>query len=189
MRSVEPVAERSRFAAIALCAVAAATAIYFAIARPTLAAGWAMVPLACVLMFAMVPVLIDERSRRLPNEYSLALFGLGVILGVIASYQAGSFAPLLAELAAGAAVGLLYFVIAVVGGCGMGDVKFAAALVVTVAYFGGILAVYVAILALVVSAIRGVVRLARGLRSQHPHGASLVAGAAVVGAVAVMLGS
>jgi len=108
------------------------------------AVTWALwpspaLPAALVLtVFGLLLAPIDLAVQRLPNPVVAAAAGLVGVLLVAAAVITGQYPPLLRAALAGAAMGGVYLVLALLPGAqmGLGDVKLAAVLGLVLGWFG-----------------------------------------------------
>ncbi|KDA04594.1 hypothetical protein DC31_06245 [Microbacterium sp. CH12i] len=116
---------------------------------------------------------VDEHTYTLPNRLTalLAAFGASQVIGV--SIWQGSPSLALSAAAIVGIVGAVYFVLALTGSCGFGDMKFAVALALTIVPITGIFTIYLVPLAFAISALRVIGRNVRHRPRKHPHGMSL----------------
>ncbi len=142
-------------------------------AAPTAAPWYGWAAFAVVAVFSGTLAVVDERTMRLPNRLVASLACFGLIQAFGASLAAHSLAPLGAAAACAAALGLAYISLAMIGSCGAGDAKFAAALALSIAPFIGLVALYILPVAFLVSAVRVVARRLQGHADRHPHGLSI----------------
>jgi leader peptidase (prepilin peptidase)/N-methyltransferase len=126
--------------------------------------------------------LIDLDTRRLPNAIVMPAYLVGAVLLASSSVLAADFTSLLGAAVGCVALGLVYFLMAVIspGGMGFGDVKLAGALGLFLGWLGwGTLAVG-AIMAFLLGGIFGVILiLARrgGRKTAIPFGPWMLLGA------------
>lgn len=125
---------------------------------------------------------IDARTHRLPNRWVASCALIGVITLLAAGWSAGDLVPFARGLIVGTAALALFLVIHVLGGMGMGDVKYAwvlgfylGTLGVDTAWWGLWWGFGLAALAVLVS------RIARRARAtaRIPFGPYMTAGAAL----------
>ncbi len=68
---------------------------------------------------------IDARTHRLPNRWVASCAALGVVLLGLAGWMAGDLTTVTRGLLVGTGAALVFLVIHLCGGMGMGDVKYA----------------------------------------------------------------
>ena len=103
--------------------VAGCTALAVGITVWRLPGTWALVPFLGLVVVAVALSWIDLRERRLPNRIVLPAIAASVPLLLGAAVLDGDLARWLTALAGGAALFVLYLVLALVSprGMGMGD--------------------------------------------------------------------
>jgi leader peptidase (prepilin peptidase)/N-methyltransferase len=151
-----------------------------------------LIVLAPLLVFsaaAVVLAIVDLAEKRLPNAViGPALIAVAVLF-VLTSALTGLWWNLLWALAGSAGMFSLYLVIALIpGAMGMGDVKLAALIGLTLGWFGLGLWVVGVLLGFVVGGIVAIVALAlraARFKGSIPYGPSMLAGAVVVVVVLV----
>ncbi|OKI10295.1 peptidase A24 [Streptomyces sp. CB02923] len=152
-------------------------------ARPELAVWLAAVPVAALL------AVVDWRVRRLPDVLTLPLAaGAVLLLGLVAlgGGEAGAWGG---ALLGGLALGGFYFVLYLVNpaGMGLGDVKLAIGLGVTLGWYGWAILITGAFAGLLLGALygcglllsraRGADRRNDGLKQAMPYGPFMIIGA------------
>ena len=136
----------------------------------------------------MTVAMIDARTHRLPNAYTVAM-GIGVVLGVIVG---GVMSPLWQERLLGALIGALIWFVPIAllnrlpGGMGGGDVKLApvlGALVGSVGLHAAIFALALSFVSAGVAALWKIVVGSAGTKTRVPMGPWMI-GSALVGTIA-----
>lgn len=153
---------------------------------PTVLVVAAWVSLA---VHASVLTWIDARTHRLPNMWVARCTVLGVVLLGLAGWIAGDLTAFTRGLMAGTGAALLFLVVHLCGGMGMGDVKYSwvlgfylGTLSVDTAWWG--LWVSFALAAAVVVALRVARRSRRGRRI--PFGPYMTIGTAIASTAFVL---
>lgn len=145
------------------------------------ALGYQRAVVTAVAVLAVWLAWIDECTFTLPNRWIGVLAAFGCVQVVGSAFAPAGTGPALGAVGAAAIATVVYVGMGFAGAVGFGDVKFAAALTLAVGSVAGLFAVYLAPLALAVSAARIMARKARGVDPRHPHGTSLaVAGISVL---------
>ncbi len=154
--------------------------------------GWRVVPVLWLVPVAVVIAAIDLRTYIVPTRVVWPAFGVSVVLSVIAALVEGEPVWLLGGVVGALTLcvplGLIWF--AMPSGMGFGDVRLVVLLGWTVGFAavdvgrGWITALFVAVIALALSAVTGIVFsligvTARGRQAKVPFGPSLVLGALV----------
>lgn len=103
---------------VVLCGAVAAAAT----ARWNLPTVLAALPL---LVLAAPAALVDLREHRLPSALTLPFTAAGVVLSGVPALLQGQAWPAVHAVIAAAAVGVLMLALGLLGGMGLGDVKFA----------------------------------------------------------------
>lgn len=123
--------------------------------------------LAVLVLIATWLSVIDFREHRLPNRIVGPLAAVATILLLIAGVVTNDLQRGFTAVAAGVASTLVLLVMSVVGGLGMGDVKFAYPLGAVLGWFGWSPILVAVIVMTVGGAIAGLVVLASGKGSDH----------------------
>ncbi|MFD7667020.1 prepilin peptidase [Streptomyces sp. NPDC059788] len=174
-----PGAVASALVTAAVCALlAAATG-----ARPELAVWLAAAPVAVLL------AVVDWRVRRLPDVLTLPLAAGAALLLGLAAFGGGAAGVWSGALLGGLTLGGFYFVLYLVNpdGMGLGDVKLAIGLGVTLGWYGWAILISGAFMGLLLGALYGcglLLRRARsaerrndGLKQAMPYGPFMIIGA------------
>lgn len=152
-------------------------------ARPELAVWLAVAPVAVLL------AVVDWRVRRLPDVLTLPLAAGAVLLLGLVALGGGGAGAWGGALSGGLALGGFYFVLYLVNpaGMGLGDVKLAIGLGVTLGWYGWAILITGAFLGLLLGALYGcglLLRRARGAEARNdgpepamPYGPFMIVGA------------
>ena len=129
---------------------------------------WALVPFLGLVVVAVALSWIDLRERRLPNRIVLPAIAASVPLLLGAAVLDGDLARWLTALAGGAALFVLYLVLALVSprGMGMGDVKLAALVGLFAGYLGWATLVVAAFAGFLVGGLAALVGIAAGMATR-----------------------
>ncbi len=163
---------------------AIATAVGFALLTWRFGASAILPALLAVMATGVALSVVDLTEHRLPNKMLLPTLAVVAVLLVLASALMGEWMRLLWALAGGAGMFLLYFVLALISpsGMGMGDVKFAAPLGLTLGWFGWTVWFVGVFASFVIGGVVGLIALLLRrvtLRGSIPFGPSMLAGAIV----------
>jgi leader peptidase (prepilin peptidase)/N-methyltransferase len=179
------VLERPAITAALAAAASAAVAILLFPIVTTVSYAWGVS--SCLTARAAFVAVIDARTHRLPNRYVSAIAGAGLVQAAaisIASHDGSKFAECLIDAAA---VGAAYVLLGLLGWFGFGDVKFAAALTITVAIYAGLAAMYVVPLAILFAAIWTLLlRISGKLPRARAHGPAIALSAVCITMLAVL---
>ncbi|HCS60142.1 MAG TPA: hypothetical protein DIW46_01920 [Microbacterium sp.] len=140
--------------------------------------GWVLYGIGALIALRLA--VVDERTYALPNRLTALLAAFGAIQAIGVSIWQGSPSLALSAAAIAGIVGAVYLVLALTGSCGFGDMKFAVALVLTIAPIAGIFTIYLLPLAFAISALRVIGRIVRHQPRKHPHGTSLAIAGSVL---------
>jgi len=143
-------------------AIAGCTALAAAITLWRLWGSWALVPFLGLVVVSAALSWIDLTQRRLPNRIVLPALGASVPLLLVAALLDGDLSKGLIALAAGAALFVLYLVLALISprGMGMGDVKLAALVGLYAGYLGWAALAVAAFAGFLVGSIVGLIGMA-----------------------------
>lgn len=141
----------------------------------TLAAGITPALLLMLYVAAITPELvrIDRAERRLPNR--IVIPGYGIAAVALTLQWAITATPPVVPVVAGIGTFAVLFVLAIVGGMGMGDVKLGGVLGLAAGSVGITAAVLSLVMAFVLGGMAALLALHRGSRT-IPFGPSLLAG-------------
>jgi leader peptidase (prepilin peptidase)/N-methyltransferase len=149
----------------------------------SLATASAVVALVAFLVLSAVSVvlaLVDLDTRTLPNRIVLPALAAGILLLGTSSLLVGDYQQLIRAAIGMAALFVLYYILALTGGMGFGDVKLAAVMGLYLAWLGwGPLAVG-ALAAFVLGGLFGIVLIVirrAGRKTAIPFGPWILAGA------------
>lgn len=100
--------------------------------------SWELPAYAYMSAMAVALGFIDQRHKLLPNRYVIPSLAVAVILLTFAAAGTGAWDAMLRAILGGAAMFLLYLVMALISpaGIGMGDVKLAAVLGILLGFLG-----------------------------------------------------
>ncbi|MDQ0894591.1 prepilin peptidase [Agromyces ramosus] len=165
-------------------AAAVITAAVFGALVMRFGVSWILPALLAFAAAATVLAIVDLAEKRLPNAVVFPALGAVALLLVPATWELGTWWPLLWAVVGSAAMFAVYFVLALLSpsSMGMGDVKLALVIGLLLGWFGlsawlvGLLAAFVVggVIALIALAMRRVT-----LRGSIPFGPSMLAGALV----------
>lgn len=133
---------------------------------------WGLVPLGgavvVIVAWALALMLIDEKSRRLPNHFTIPA-AIGSVTGALIND------PVL--ILGGVAWAGLYLLLGLIsGGIGGGDIKLGVSLGILVVAAGGIVGWFIAVLA---ASMFTVLRALITSRRDIPHGPSMIIASAL----------
>lgn len=165
-------------------AVAAVTALLFAVTAAAFGASWHL-PVYCV--FAAVAVAlgtVDVIEKRLPNVVLYPSLAGIVVLLAATSLVTGEWAAFLGAVGAGAGLFALYFLLAVASpsGIGMGDVKLAALVGLMLGYLGWTPVLVGATAGFLIGGLTSLFALLSGrasLKTRLPFGPAMLAGTVI----------
>ncbi|MCU1410759.1 MAG: peptidase [Rhodoglobus sp.] len=145
-------------------AIAGCTAAAAAIAVWRLCGSWAELPFLGLVVVSAALSWIDLTQRRLPNRIVLPAVGASVPLLLGAALLDGDLSKGLTALAGGAALFVLYLVLALISprGMGMGDVKLAALVGLYAGYLGWETVLVAAFAGFLVGGIVGLIGIVAG---------------------------
>ena len=134
-----------------------------------LGGSWALLPFLGLVVVGAALSWIDLTQRRLPNRIVLPAVGSSVLLLLGAAVLDGDLSAWLTALAAGAALFVLYLVLALVSprGMGMGDVKLAALVGLCAGYLGWATLVVAAFAGFLVGGVVGLIGIAAGRATRN----------------------
>jgi leader peptidase (prepilin peptidase)/N-methyltransferase len=158
-------------ATVTLCGAVGAAAAY----------RWNWVTLLAglpLLVLAGPAALVDLREHRLPSVLTLPFTGAGVVLAGLPALVNGQPAPAVRAVIAAAVVGVLMLVLGLLGGPGLGDVKFAPGLAAYLAAAGWTTLVTGLLAWSVLIAVSVVINRLAGARATDitPYGPALLLG-------------
>lgn len=164
--------------------VEAATAVLFVGAALVAGLTWTLPALLYLAAISVALTLIDVDVKRLPDAIVLPSYPVVAALLALASWGVGDWGAFVRALLGGAALFVLYLVLALIypGGMGLGDVKLAGVLGLYLAWFGWATLVVGAFAAFLVGGVFGVVLLAAGRAGRKtgiPFGPWMLVGAAL----------
>jgi leader peptidase (prepilin peptidase)/N-methyltransferase len=164
--------------------VEAATAVLFVGAALVAGVTWTLPALLYLAAISVALTLIDVDVKRLPDAIVLPSYPVVAALLALASWGVGDWGAFVRALLGGAALFVLYLVLALIypGGMGLGDVKLAGVLGLYLAWFGWATLVVGAFAAFLVGGVFGVVLLAAGRAGRKtgiPFGPWMLVGAAL----------
>jgi leader peptidase (prepilin peptidase)/N-methyltransferase len=138
---------------------------------------------------AAVPVAIDIRTRKLPNQWVAPIAVAGAVQAIAVAYASADVWRVLWPLIAAAIVFAFYVALGLAGMFGLGDAKFAAALTITVAIYAGPFALYLIPIAMVLGAVyRLGLQLSGRSSGPRAHGPAIAVAGVSVLLLAVVFG-